>query len=363
MKPWYKPFLNHELYKKKINQLIYKNELTMGKSVLDLEDFLKKKLNVKYICLTNSGTSALFASSILSKKIINKKKPKVICTNLTWIATLNPFIFQDFEIRLVDTKKDSDEVDFDKLNKVIQRIKPDLVILVNLNGQCPYNKKFEILKKKLGFMVIEDSAQALFIKDRKGRYSGTRFELGCYSLGITKPYNMIYGGFCATNSRRLFNGLVAIRNNGVPNKHRNNKLELASQVGLNLRPSNAHAELGLINLQSIDFIESQNKKIVRTYQKYLNSKNIKLVNYESQKDCCYVQALVKKRDDFMDFCHKKGILIHPGLRCISDTKIGSFKFTNLQNSKMFSKQTVRLPCGPGYKINEIIKICSILSKY
>ena len=39
----------------------------------------------------------------------------------------------------------------------------------------------------------------IYSKEKK-KYVGTAYEVGCFSLGITKLVHMVYGGFCATNS-------------------------------------------------------------------------------------------------------------------------------------------------------------------
>ena len=364
MKPWFKPYIDKEKYKKSINNLIVSDKLTMGDSVIDLEKFIAKELDVNFVCLTTSGTSALLISSIIvNDSLKNKKKrKKVICTNLTWVATINPFILQDFEIFVVDTLDNSDEVDFNDLNKLIIKIKPDVVLLVNLNGNCLYNREFNLLKRKLDFLVIEDSAQSLFIKDIKGNYSGTRYEIGCFSLGITKPFNMIYGGFCVTNSKKIYQKMIAIRNNGVPEIKNNKKLELATMVGLNLRPSNAHSVLGLINIKNYKNILNKIKKIHEHYCKNLINNKIKIVKYNYHHNYCYVQALVSNRKKFISYAKKNKIQIHPGIRCLSESN-NNLKVISSKNSVNFSKKSVRLPCGPGYEIKDIDKFCKIFEKY
>ena len=71
--------------------------------------------------------------------------------------------------------------------------------------------------------------------------------MGCFSLSITKPIHMIYGGFCTTNSKNA-DKLISIRNNGVNAKPENARLEIASSMGLNLKPSDVHSAIGLENL-------------------------------------------------------------------------------------------------------------------
>ena len=59
--PWFKPYVNKNI-KKKINNIIDKNQMTMGQRTYELEKKLQNHLNVKHVILTTSGTSALLIS-------------------------------------------------------------------------------------------------------------------------------------------------------------------------------------------------------------------------------------------------------------------------------------------------------------
>ena len=100
--------------------------------------------------------------------------------------------------------------------------------------------------------------------------------LDVFSLSITKPINMVYGGFCATNSKNSIINLIAIRNNGVNAEPENARLELPTELGLNLKPSDLHASIGLINLNS-RAKRIKSKKIFDYYKKNINNQKKKLL--------------------------------------------------------------------------------------
>ena len=60
------------------------------------------------------------------------------------------------------------KINFNKLNKAIKKIKPDIVIIVHLTGEVADNKEFTSLKKRYRFQVIEDASQAMFNKYTNG---------------------------------------------------------------------------------------------------------------------------------------------------------------------------------------------------
>ena len=360
--PWFKPLdINSDLAKK-LPSFLKKNKNTMNIYSAELEKKLKKILDVKHVVLTTSGTSALMMATLALE---TKNKTKVICTDMTWIATVNPSLICGADVYLVDTIHESQKVDFIKLNNLIRKIKPDIVILVHLSGEPVFNKEFNHLKKKIKFKVIEDAAQSFFTRTIDKKFVGTNFEIGCFSLSITKIINMIYGGFCVTNSNDLAQKLISIRNNGVNAEPENAKLELANRPGLNLKPSDLHSFIGLINLNNKKLILNKVKNIFQLYQKNLNNKNIKLLKVnKADFPSIYVSVFIKNRNNFFKYCKKNSIQIHFGTRSINETEIVKKKISSdYINSTYLSKHLVRLPCGPGYNNKEISNIIKVLNSY
>ncbi|MBC8303368.1 MAG: DegT/DnrJ/EryC1/StrS family aminotransferase [Pelagibacterales bacterium] len=360
--PWFKPFNTTSKLIKKIPSFLKRNKNTMNIYSQKLEDKLKKILKVKHVILTTSGTSALMMATLA---LGTKSKTKVICTNMTWIGSINPSFICGSDVYLVDTIPNSQKVNFAKLNNLIKKIKPDIVILVHLSGEPIFNKEFNKLKKKFKFQVIEDASQTFFIQNNKKKFIGTNFEIGCFSLSITKIINMVYGGFCSTNSSILAQKLIAIRNNGVNAEPENARLELAIQPGLNLKPSDLHSYIGLINLSQRKLILSKINEIFLIYKKKLNNKYIKLLDVRAiDFPSIYVSAFTKNRDNFYQYCKKNNLGIHLGTRCIHETRIIKKKLlSNFPNSTYLSRHLVRLPCGPGYTKKEISNAIKILNSY
>ncbi len=354
---WYKPF-----EKGNNKTVIFPKDLmkkkTMGKYTYLLENKLKKILKVKNVVLTTSGTSALMMASMALNIKPNKK---IICSNLTWIATINPSLILGAKIYLVDTDKNTQKVNFNKLNKTIKKIKPDIVILVHLTGEVAENKEFTSLKKKYRFKVIEDASQGMFNKYDNGKYCGTKFEIGCFSLSVTKIINMVYGGFCTTNSNYLADKLRTIRNNGVNAEPEYAKLELPVMKGLNLKPSDLHAFIGIQNLKNRKLIVKKVKEIFSRYKKRI--KNSKITLIETKNISIYPSVIVEKISKFSKFCQKNNIQLHYGVRCLSESSELKQSSKKFPNSIFCSKNLVRLPGGPGYKLKEIDRIIKIINKY
>lgn len=357
--PWFKPYVNKNI-KKKINNIIDKNQMTMGQRTYELEKKLQNHLNVKHVILTTSGTSALLMASLA---LNIKAGDTIIVQNLTWVATINPFIILKCKIILVDTLKNQEIVDYEKLNKLVRKHKPKVVILVHLNGQAVYNRKFDELRKKMNFSVIEDAAQSFSIRKNKNKFSGTIYNVGCFSFSISKLINMVYGGFCVTNNKYLAKKLITIRNNGVNSEPENTRLELPTEKGLNLKPSDLHASIAIENLKEKNKVFYKSKKIYLYYKQNLKNQKLQLVNVDIKKFVpVYVQLLVKNRIKFFNYCKKNSVQLHFGIRSL-DNVISHANKKDLKNSIFLSDYLVRIPCGPSYKLDEIKNITKILNNY
>ena len=358
---WFKPLNFKKELSKSIINTVNQNKMTMGNKTIELEKKIKKFLNVKHVVLTTSGTSALMMASLALKIVPNDV---VISSNLTWVATTNPSKILGANIHLVDTEKHSEKVSFKELNKKIKELKPKMVLLVHLNGQPTYNEEFEELKSKYKFFVIEDAAQALLSKTDAGIPCGTHYDIGCFSLSMTKPVNMVYGGFCSTNSSELAEKLITIWNNGLCSQEWHLKRELASDVGLNLKPSDLHSSIGIINLKAKNLITEKLINIYDYYKKNLANPKLSLVKVKGKFSVpCYPQVLTDNRDKLISYCLKKKIALHPGLRCLSESQPLKNNEKIFPNSIYMSQNIARLPSGPGYSLEEISKITDILNNY
>ena len=358
--PWFKPtnYKNKNILSVKKN--ILKNQMSMGFEALKLENELKKILKTKHVILTNNGTSALMMAFLA---LDVKKKTKILCTDMTWTATINPGIIAGANIKLVDTNNSTQNVSYEKLNREIKIFKPQIVILVHLNGEVIFDEEFNNLKKKYKFKVIEDSAQAFLSKSKKNILAGTKYEIGCFSLSITKIIHMVYGGFCSTNSNMIAKKLTQIRNNGVNETENNFFLSSLKIAGGNFKPSNLHASIGLINLKNKEYIKKKVIEIHSIYSKNIVNDKIQFLKRSSENFLpIYNLAIVKNRKKFIQYCHSHRINLHLNYRALHESKI--LKTANIfPNSKFISDSLVRLPSGPGYSYSEIKKIVKIINNF
>jgi dTDP-4-amino-4,6-dideoxygalactose transaminase len=341
-----------------ISSSIEKNQMTLGPKCKELENMIREKLKVRHVVLTTSGTSALMMATICSGL---KPNQLGLCSNLAWVAATNPILIMGGKLLVADTIKNTELIDFKKLNYLIKLKKPKLVVLIHLNGQSTYNNEFDRLKKKLKFFVIEDAAQA-FLTVSQNKHCGTKYDIGCFSLSVAKPIHMAYGGFCVTNNSKLADKLIAARNNGVFEGNE----KLSQTLGLNLKPSDLHAAIGIENLKKFDERKKILLNLYNLYKKTLKNKKfnfIKLKGKESAPN--FAQILIKpdQKQFFLEYCLKNGIGTAEGVTTIVETKMIKGSNENFPHSNYVARNLIRIPFGTGYKKNEIKKVIKILNEF
>lgn len=353
-KGWWAPFTDAKSNVKNVSRLFNENRATLGNETYKLENIIRKKLKIKHVILANSGTSALYMATLACQ--IHKKK-KIFSPAINWPGSINGALYAGKKLHLIDSKKNNINGNYEKiLNKIN---KNDLVYLVHLNGKCAYEKKFLDLWKKKKFFVIEDAAQSFMVKDANNKFVGTQFNIGCFSLGITKICNMIYGGFCVTNNNKLAKELRKIRNNGV-----DNEFQKPTGMGGNFKPSDLHAVVGIKSINSFNKIKKKLFQIYNLYKKKLNNKNLFMFNYEKKEGEIpnYIEIMSKNRNKLIVYLKKNKISFSYGTRLLNLSPTFSIS-TDLKNAKKFDKQILRLPCGPGQSINSINKVIKVLNNF
>ncbi len=157
----------------------------------------------KAVCL-NSATAALE----LTLRVLGiGKGDEVITSSYTYTASASPIVHVGATPVLVDTQKDSLEMDYDKLAKAINE-KTKAIIPVDVAGIiCDYNKLFQIIEEKKNLFQAENEIQKnynriLIIADcahgfgaqREGKMAGEFADFTTFSFHAVKNLTTAEGG-------------------------------------------------------------------------------------------------------------------------------------------------------------------------
>ena len=188
--------------KEEINAVINKLKKTthMGSAVTNFENKIARLFSKKYGLMVNSGSSAL----TLATNVLNfKKGDEIITPCLNFGTAVSSIILSGATPVLVDIEIESLQIDIDKIEKKITK-KTKAMLIPNLIGNIPDWKKIKNIAKKYKLKIIEDSADTIGSKYKKG----TTGEISDFVTTSFYGSHVItcggFGGMICTNHIELY---------------------------------------------------------------------------------------------------------------------------------------------------------------
>ena len=357
------------LIKNEIKKTINNNDFILGQSVKKFEDSFSKLSKIRYSVGCASGTDAL----ILALKSLNLKKgDEVIVPGLTYISTGLSVLLNNNNLIFSDVDNKTGLISIEKTVQKINK-KTKAMIAVNLYGQKVDLKKLRLrIGKKIS--IIEDAAQSHFAyscyncsgysknKCCKKEKNDSYADISCYSFYPSKNIGAYGdGGLVATNNKKLYKKLLALRNLGSIKKHE------YTLIGLNSRLDTLQAAVLKQKLKSILKLNECRRKIAKIYDNNLNKiKEIDLTKTKPGSTRHLYVIRTKKRDLLQRYLKSKKIYcqIHYPY---SLNKLKPFKKhiknINLRNSEQWSKECISLPMHPNLQINQVYRVVYEIMKY
>lgn len=187
--------------------------LTKGALTLEFERQWARWIGTKYAVFCNSGSSAnllMAYAALLSGKLRNKK---VIVPSVGWVTTVSPFIQLGFEPIMCGADKDTFDLDLFELETLLKKYKPAAVVMVQVLGVPGKMDELTGLKKKYGFLLIEDACAALGA-EYGGKKVGSFGDMASFSFYFGHQLSTIEGGIVNTNDKKLNDLLLMLRSHG-----------------------------------------------------------------------------------------------------------------------------------------------------
>jgi len=356
-----KPFTSYN-DKKYINDVFKKNKFADGIFQKKCENFIKKKINSKFVALTQNCTSALEISMIL---INLKKDDEVIMPSYTFTSTANAVLLRGAKPVFADVNLHDVNLNYDSVKKKINK-RTKAIIVVHYAGNSCDMQKFLELKKKYNLILIEDSAHS-FMGKFKNRYLGTIGDFGTFSFHETK--NLVGGqcGAISINNLKYVKRAKIILDKGTDRALINNKKKYYSwkDIGSEFRSAELPAALLYSQLSKFDKIDRKRHVISNYYRKkilLIENKNFNIIKPDPKnKSANHIFALIfkslKLRDKFINFMQLKKIFCYFHYFPLHLSSFGKkFDKSNMENTNKINNGLVRLPLYPGLKKEEILRI-------
>jgi UDP-2-acetamido-2-deoxy-ribo-hexuluronate aminotransferase len=234
-----------------------------GPEVAAIEEKLSNYVGVKYTVGCSSGTDALLMP-LMAFGI--QPGDAVFTTPFTFIATAEVIALMRATPVFVDIEKDTFNIDTDKLEEAIKRVKsegkltPKGIIPVDLFGQCADYDEINTIAGKHGLFVLEDAAQSFGAEYRGGKACSLA-HAAASSFFPAKPLGC-YGdaGMTFTDSKELYDKLVSIRVHGQGSDKYNNE-----RIGINGRLDTMQAAILLAKFEIFDEEIKLRQKVAQRY--------------------------------------------------------------------------------------------------
>jgi len=236
----------------------------LGPNVDSFEKEVAEYINVKATVALSSGTAAIHLALVL---LDVKAGDIVFASSFTFVATVNPILYQGATPVFIDSDKDSWNMSAKALKRALKDAEaknklPKAVIIVNLYGQSANYEELCKLCEAYNVPIIEDAAESLGAM-YNNKSSGTFGKLGVFSFNGNKIITTSGGGMLVSDDVELINRakfLATQARDQAPHYEH-------SVVGYNYRMSNVLAGIGRGQLKVLDERIAARKRVFEQYKK------------------------------------------------------------------------------------------------
>lgn len=234
----------------------------LGPNVDAFEEEVARAVNIEHAAALSSGTAAIH----LALRLLDVGPgDRVFCSSLTFVASVNPIVYQGAEPVLIDSEPDSWNMSPAALERALEVSRkegtlPRAVIVVSLYGQSADMDPLLELCAHYGVEVIEDAAESLGAS-YKGRASGTFGRLGVYSFNGNKIITTSGGGMLVSADESLISRAKYLSTQArEPLPYYEHK-----EVGYNYRMSNILAGVGRGQLRVLNDRVAARRRVFQRY--------------------------------------------------------------------------------------------------
>ncbi|MGB8217141.1 MAG: DegT/DnrJ/EryC1/StrS family aminotransferase [Candidatus Methanoperedens sp.] len=285
------PFTDEEISsaQNSIGEVLKSGQLAMGKYVAEFERKFAEFVGTKYAIGVNSGTSALE----ICLRAMDVRNSSVIVPTNTFMATATSVIHAGGKVIFSDVLKKDLCMDPENLKEKIQK-NTKAVILVHIGGIISSElKAIQEICEDHKLALIEDAAHA-HGSTIDGKKAGALGIAGAFSFYPTKVMTCGEGGMITTDNEDIYKSALMLRDHGKPD-HRFNK---HTEFGYNWRLSEIHAIIGLEQMNKIDWILSERRRVARIYDETLRDvEGIELIKMPINIESSYYKYIVYLKEE------------------------------------------------------------------
>ena len=323
-----------------------------GALVLELENKLIDYLKVRNIIIMNNGTIPIQ----IAIKLLGKAG-EIITTPFSYVATTSAIIWENYKPVFVDIDSEYLTIDENKIEAAITSETKAILATHVFGNPCAIERIQEIAKKHK-LLVIYDAAHSFGVK-YKGESIFNFGDISTCSFHATKLFHTGEGGALFCNKESLFTKAFYSHNFGHKGQ------EDFHGLGINGKISELQGAMGLSVLPHIDYILSNRKIIVETYNKLLNHKFVKTIKIRENTDWNYSYYPVIFDSELKLLNVQKllnNLQIFP--RRYFYPSLNTINYVNGNKMPISESISSRILCLPLYatlNLTDVIKICETIN--
>ena len=245
----------------------------LGKNVDEFEKSIAEYVGVKEAAALNSGTAALHMAVKLAGV---QRGDIVLCSDLTFAATVNPVSYEGGMQVFIDSEKETWNMDPKALEIGLRKYNAKAVIVANLYGTPAKLDEIRELCQKYKVTLIEDAAESLGAT-YKGIQTGTFGKYSALSFNGNKIITTSGGGMFLSDNEEAVKKVrfwsTQARENCPWYEHK--------EIGYNYRMSNIVAGIGRGQMLHLDEHIAQKKAIYMRYKEAFKDLPVQMNPYLS----------------------------------------------------------------------------------
>ncbi len=263
--------------------------ITQGPRVAEFEEKFAAYTGARYAVAVSNCTTALHLAMIVAGVGAGDE---VICPSMSYVATANSIKYVGAIPVFAEVNPATYNLDVeDTARKITSKTKA--ILLVHQIGMPADIDAFTALAKKHQLHLIEDAACAAG-SAYKGKKIGSHSSLVCFSFHPRKVVSTGDGGMITTDNEAYYQRMKLLRQHGMSVndrvRHESAKVifEDHVEVGYNYRMTDIQAAVGIKQLEKLDWIVSERRKIAEKYN-------------EAFRDIDYVRLPIEEEGYFSNY--------------------------------------------------------------
>ncbi len=265
---------------------------TVGKNINVIEEEIAAYVGVKYAVALSSGTAALhLAIKLAGEKVYGQANPNegtlrqkhVLCSDLTFDASVNPVAYEDGEAVFIDTEYDTWNMDPKALERAFE-LYPEakIVVVAHLYGTPAKMQEIKDICDCHSALIVEDAAESLGAQYKLGDQwveTGALGDYNCISFNGNKIITGSSGGMFLTDSEK---DVEKVRKWSTQSRE-NAPWYQHEEIGYNYRMSNVIAGVVRGQLPYLEKHIEEKKAIYERYREGLKDLPVKMNPFDAEK--------------------------------------------------------------------------------